>query len=387
MVSPFQDDIDAIGRIDAVPTILDVICRMTGMGFAAVARVTEDHWVTCRSLDHLEFGLKAGDELAIATTMCSEVRAANAPIVVDNVAENPLYCGHPVPALYGFQSYISVPIILADGSFFGTLCAIDPKPARLENTETLGMFTLFAELIAAQLAADARFQAINASLLDERRIAELREQFIAVLGHDLRNPVAAIDSGMQMLLKQPLNERSGVIVNLVQGSTHRMRGLIDNIMDFARGRLGSGLPVELRPHQIAPLVDQVVRELRAVHPQARITVKVALDQPIRCDDGRVAQMLSNLLANAITHGDPDSEIEVEAHRDGPDFCLSVANAGDPIPARAQVDLFKPFVRGANQQGLGLGLFISHEIAKAHGGALEVISDQEGTKITFRLPIS
>src|SRR6202166_1350117 len=86
------------------------------------------------------------------------------------------------PAMYGFQSYISVPIILSDGSFFGTLCAIDPRPARLKAPEVIGMFKLFAELIAFHLDTIQRLESSNASLLGERKHSELREQFIAVLG-------------------------------------------------------------------------------------------------------------------------------------------------------------------------------------------------------------
>jgi GAF domain-containing protein len=90
--------------------------------------------------------------------------------------------------MYRFQSYISMPIFLKDGMFFGTLCAIDPRPARLKNPETIGMFKLFAELIAFHLDAADRLATSEASLSGERQTAELREQFIAVLGHDLRNP-------------------------------------------------------------------------------------------------------------------------------------------------------------------------------------------------------
>ena len=103
--------------------------------------------------------------------------------------------------MYGFQSYISVPIILTDGTFFGTLCAIDPRPARLNNPETIGTIKLFAELIGTHLNALARLEESEATLLGERQASELREQFIAVLGHDLRNPLAAMASGVRLITK------------------------------------------------------------------------------------------------------------------------------------------------------------------------------------------
>lgn len=152
----FQDDLGAIGRIGAVPAILDILCRTTGMGFAAVARVTEDRWIACAVRDLIGFGLQPGGELDVATTICREVRQARSAVLIDHVAEDATYCGHPTPAMYGFQSYISVPIMRRNGDFFGTLCAIDPRPARVNTPETAGTVRLFADLIAAQLDADER---------------------------------------------------------------------------------------------------------------------------------------------------------------------------------------------------------------------------------------
>ena len=122
-----------IGRIDAIPTMLDVVCRITGMGFAAVARVTDDRWIACSVRDDIEFGLRPGGELKLETTICDQIRCSHQPVIIDHVAEDAAYRDHPTPAMYGFQSYISLPIVLSDGSFFGTLCAIDPRPARLNR--------------------------------------------------------------------------------------------------------------------------------------------------------------------------------------------------------------------------------------------------------------
>src|SRR6202167_6726240 len=152
----FLSDIATIGSIEAVPSILQVVCHATGMGFAAVARVTEGRWIACSVLDQIDFGLKPGGELKVETTICHEIRQSREGVVIDHVAEDNVYCGHPTPAMYGFQSYISMPIFLKDGSFFGTLCAIDPKPAKLKNDGVIGMFRLFAELIAFHLDAGRR---------------------------------------------------------------------------------------------------------------------------------------------------------------------------------------------------------------------------------------
>src|SRR5271154_1484817 len=160
-------DIYAIGRIDAVSTILDVVCRTTGMGFAAVARVTDDRWIACSVRDNIAFGLKPGGELRVETTICHEIRQSGQAVIIDNVAEDTVYCAHHTPAMYGLQSYISMPIRLADGSFFGTLCAIDPEPHRLNTPETIQMFEMFAEIIGYHLSAIDRMLTTEATLLDE----------------------------------------------------------------------------------------------------------------------------------------------------------------------------------------------------------------------------
>ncbi len=160
MISDFEADISAVRAIDAIPKILEVVCRTTGMGFAAVARVTESRWVACAVRDEIAFGLKPGGELQVETTLCHEIRDSREAIVIDNAAEDEQYCNHHTPAMYGLQSYISMPIIMPDGTFFGTLCAIDPKPARLNTPETIATFKLFAELISFHLdrAQEARLE-------------------------------------------------------------------------------------------------------------------------------------------------------------------------------------------------------------------------------------
>jgi GAF domain-containing protein len=212
----FRADIDAIAAIPAVPHILEVICRTTGMRFAAVARVTDDRWVCCASKDDIAFGLVPGGELWVETTICDEIRCSRTGVAIDHVAEDAVFRDHPTPAMYGFQSYISVPIILADGSFFGTLCSIDPHPNTLNNPAVSGMFKLFAELIAFHL--DAHHKLAQA----EREHARRNERFKAGLGHDMRNTLAAIEAGARLLAKTPLNERGALIVREMQSSARTL---------------------------------------------------------------------------------------------------------------------------------------------------------------------
>jgi signal transduction histidine kinase len=385
----FQDDVAAVQKILSVPTILDVVCRTTGMGFAAIARVTEDRWIACGVRDEIAFGLQPGGELQVETTICNEIRGHRQAVVIEHVAEDADFRDHPTPAMYGFQSYISMPIILPGGEFFGTLCAIDPEPARVNTPAIVNTFRLFAELIAFHLDADRRLEDTEAALSSERETARLREQFIAVLGHDLRNPLGSISSAAHVLAKTALSEPAGKLVEMMQRSVRRMAGLIDDVLDFARGRLGGGIALTLSDDgAIAPALEQVIAELRVSFPDRIIETDFVPHGCVKCDRARVSQLLSNLVANALTYSTPGTPVRARSRIVDGQFVLEVANHGEPISPEAMARLFSPYERGAvrpSQQGLGLGLYIASEIARAHGGKLTVTSTPEETCFTLTIP--
>lgn len=383
-------DIAAVSRISAVNQILDVVCRVTGMGFAAVARVREVSWIACAVRDDIGFGLGVGGELPLKSTLCDEIREHRQPVFFDDAQSDPTYSGHHTPRIYGLRSYISFPIIRANGEMFGTLCAIDPKPHVVDTPETRAMFKLFAELIAFHLDAADKLAASEAALIDADEAAVLREQFIAVLGHDLRNPLAAIQAGTTLLKATPLNDRAKLVLSQMEASGHRMERLIADVLDFARGRLGGGVPLALQSGALVhDVVEQVVQELRIAWPDRTIVSDINIPRPVSCDPDRVAQLLSNLLSNALTHGARDGEVHVQAFCVGEFFELSVTNSGDPIPDYALPQLFQPFTRPRTDQpqaGLGLGLYIASQIAKGHAGSLDAESSTERTRFRFVMPI-
>jgi signal transduction histidine kinase len=395
MTIDIKAEVDAIKQIGAVPKILDVVGRMTGMGFVAVARVTSDQWICCAVRDNINFGLPEGGELQVETTICNEIRQHGKTVVINDVQTDGVFCNHPTPAMYGFRSYISAPIILSNGMIWGTLCAIDPQPRDLGKPEILGSFQLLGELIAAQLEFNQRLQqsqadlrVSQADLLDERKTAELREQFIGVLGHDLRNPLASVDAGMRYLLKNLGTAKAPEIILTVQKSVLRMASLVDNIMDFARGRLGDGLTISRDAKQpLTPVLEQVIAELKSVWPDVAIEASIDIDEPVNCDRGKMGQLFSNLLGNAILYGDQGKPVRVSARTINGVFELAVTNYGAPISDKAMVNLFKPYTRGErpSQQGLGLGLYIASQIAGAHGGTLKATSSAEETRFVFEMP--
>ena len=297
-VTTLEQDIAAIAGIQAVPRLLKVLCETTGMGFAAVARVTDDKWVACAVEDRVSFGLVPGGELPVESTLCNTVRHTDAAIFIDQASQDAIYRTHHTPRIYSIESYASVPIKLPDGEYFGNLCAIDAQPHKVSEPRIIAMFELFAQLIALQLESDRRNQHTQALLSDERAAGELREQFIAVLGHDLRNPLAAIAMGATLLQRKSADPAAVVATaQRIERSTRRMSGLIDDVLDFARGRLGSGIGVEFaETTTFGASLEGVTAELREAHPDREIRSDIAVDGLMRCDPERIQQLLSNLLA-------------------------------------------------------------------------------------------
>ncbi len=238
-----------------------------------------------------------------------------------------------------------------------------------------------AEVVAQQLRSDT-------ALSSQRQDAELREQFIAVLGHDLRNPLASIAAGLRLLERSKLDEQAEAIIVLMQKTVVRMASLIDNVLDFARGRLGGGITLTLSTQPLAPVLWQVVGELQSTHPESKIDMDLALTKPVTADPVRIGQLFSNLLGNALTYGVEGKPVTVTARTED-QFELAICNEGNPIAPAAMDRLFYPFARGEvrpSQQGLGLGLYIASEIAKAHGGTIDVTSTPDLTCFTLRMPL-
>jgi signal transduction histidine kinase len=390
-MSSTASDIESISRIKAVPMILQVVTRMTGMRFAAVARVTDNSWTCCAAYDLVDFGLKPGDELKLETTICNEIRQHQQPVVFGHASDHPRFSSHPTPKMYGFESYVSIPIVLSSGEFFGTLCALDPNPANLDPPEIVESMELFAQLIALNLDMEERLLNSRTALIAAHERAKLREQFIAVLGHDLRNPLASISIAAEVLESDLSDPRDVRKIELIRGSCKRMLALISDILDFAHGALGGGIDLSVdEESDLADELRQVVHEIDMANPGCVVNLSMDLTEPVICDHRRIGQLFSNLLTNAITHGERDTPIDVSIHSDKDTFQLSVTNSGPPIPQDVAKKLFEPFSRGeresSNKKSLGLGLYIAAEIAKAHNGKITVSSTKEqGTRFVFSMP--
>ncbi len=246
-----------------------------------------------------------------------------------------------------------------------------------------------ADRIEYEKTLQQQKQMIESKLEDEKELVALREQLIAVLGHDLRNPLASTLLASEMLQESLTEEKYKDILGILRRSSLRMDELIGTIMDFAKSRMGGGFAINWQHAKLQPVLQQVVDELVLGSGGKEIKATFDIEEPVYCDPNRIAQLVSNLLANALTHGKSDTLVSIDvSHRNGI-LEFSVSNQGEKIADDLLPTLFEPFTREGkrkSQNGLGLGLYISSEIAQAHNGSLTCTSTDEETRFSFYMEV-
>src|SRR5471030_2160371 len=246
-----------------------------------------------------------------------------------------------------------------------------------------GELTRFNEAIDETLAESA----VRYSELMNRT----REQFLAILGHDLRNPLGAIAMGATLLTKsESIDDKQARVATRILNSAGRMTRMVNSLLDLARTRLGGSIPIVPRPMNLALVCQQVIAELEVIHPDRQLLLESTGDLSGDWDSDRLTQVISNLVANALQYSDGAVSVVAQEHGDG--VILQTHNQGAPIPGAALKSIFEPMVRlpeqngDKNATGLGLGLYIAHEVVAAHGGTIRVTSiEKEGTTFTVQLP--
>jgi len=289
-----------------------------------------------------------------------------------------------VPRLAGFfneepQSFLGVPLVVA-GAIKGVLAVIRPQPSAGEEHE---------EWVLSALADQAAI-ALEQKHRDE--IGEFREQLMGIVGHDLRTPISTVLSAAELLLMRGgLGEKETELAKKIQRSASLAGRLIDQVLDLTRSRLGGGIQIDPAPSDLSELCWQVSNETELTHPDRPLRVDLRGDLAGVWDRDRLHQLLDNLVGNAVQHGEPRTPIDLRAHGGATDVVIEVVNRGEPIPPAILPFIFDAFrqARPAHPSragGLGLGLFIAREIARAHGGSITVTSsEREGTTFVVSLP--
>jgi signal transduction histidine kinase len=259
---------------------------------------------------------------------------------------------------------------------------VNIRPMKNARGEVVAAINCFYDITERKHAEDQ----VADSLRGERQLAEFREMFIGMLGHDLRTPLGAvIMSAATLLQRRRLDDQDAETAARIIRSSQRINRMIVQLLDLTRARLGGGLPIERKLIDLRDVLRNAVTEF-----EATIQLRVEGDVTGTWDQDRLAQVLSNLVGNAIEYATPGTPVIVEARADGAGVVVEITNQGEPIPADVLPFIFEPFRRA--QQGkrsatgnLGLGLYIAHEIALSHGGTLDVHSADRTTRFVMRLP--
>jgi len=296
------------------------------------------------------------------------------PVLVSDVREDPRLRRYlPVFEEERIGALAFFPLVSA-GLLLGKFMLYYPGPHTFTEAETR-----LAQGIAHQVAFAV-----------ERRFAQQeRERILGVVSHDLRNPLSAVTVAAKTLLCQEIDANAAKSVRRIASSASRMERLIAQLLQFAQARHGGGIAVARKPVDLVEIVSRVVEELETAHPEKTIALTCAARCSGSWDGDRLADVFSNLIGNAVQHGG-DSAVQVAIVTTDAEVAAAIHNGGPPIPAGLIPKLFDPYRRGGqptgNPDGVGLGLFISREIIRAHGGNIEVRSDEvEGTTFTVRLP--
>ena len=246
-----------------------------------------------------------------------------------------------------------------------------------------------AEAQSALLALEG--ERLERVLAEQKSVDELREQLLGVVGHDLRSPLSSISMAAALMLKRGgLRDDDAKATARIARSADRISNIISQLLDFTRARLGGGVPINPKPTDFGDVCEEVIAEYEMVHSNRVLSFSSDMDTQGIWDRERLAQVVSNLVGNAIQHSKPDSPINVSLRGEGDVVSLWVHNDGPPIPEELLPTIFDPFRRGKRQtqksEGLGLGLFIVREMVRAHSGEVRVQSTEaEGTTFIVRLP--
>ena len=289
------------------------------------------------------------------------------------------------------SSYLAVPLRVRE-RIIGALVASRTAPGHPFTQEDLRLLDELANKAALSIE-NARFlQQQQRDQQELRRRTEFEQQLIGIVSHDLRNPLGAITMAAGLLQASPgLNERQLKAAQRIASSCERATRLIRDFLDFTQARLGTGIPLKRRPTDLDDVTRHVVDEVLQAHPERQVLVETGGDSHGEWDPDRIAQVLTNLVGNALAYSPPGTPVHVRTRSEPGSAVLEIHNQGTPISPELLPRLFEPLTRGAPTTGqqsrsIGLGLYIVREILQGHGGTVDVASAADtGTTFTVRLP--
>lgn len=381
-LSSTVESIELLASLDSVAALLRVVCDVSGLGVATVAEVTEQRWIACAVEDRIAFGLQPGAELDLESTLCNHVRSSHDAVIISDVTQNPTYCDHPAPGLYGWKSYLSVPVFRPNGTFFGTLCAFDPQPAPLlEQRPVIATLDGFASLLGELLAREEQRREESPAPRGDLDLTPLREQLLVLLEEDLQHPLQALAKDAPVDASQ---------AQRWQTEARRLAERSAAAADFVRVRLGHGLP--LKPALVAGanerLLDLLVR-LQTRFPDHTLGSELPeLPAALRLDLPRLLQAVEALLEWVASRNPAGGTLLLRGVLDERCYRLAVESRTAVVEPATLNQVFQPLLTQADSEQparLDLGLYLAQEIARGHGGSLVARLEAGHLRFLLTLP--
>jgi phosphoserine phosphatase RsbU/P len=279
------------------------------------------------------------------------------------------------------KRFLGVPLVVS-GAVTGILAVALPADVHAESSEQEWLLSALADQAAV---------ALEKARLDER--GRFRDRLMGIVSHDLRSPINTILLGTSMLLERDdIDGSAAKTLTRIQSAGERAERMIRDLLDYTQAHLGGGIHVERRRNDLGLIVRRVIDEVEVSHPEHELALVCDADNlSAELDPDRIAQVLGNLLSNAVSYSTAGSRIRLELRGDDRQVSFAVHNTGSPIPADRLRQIFEPMQQGSpgagrGQRSVGLGLYIVESIVASHHGTISVTSSEsEGTTFTVRIP--
>ena len=362
--------------------ILEALCGHTKMRYGLIRKKDGQTWGNwCVYDSQYQKIVTKNSETYVA--IYQAIRKGLSPIYIDDSKLCSVNQWTDILQKFDLKSYISYPIINKKDAIIGHLSLMNAQPVHFDQNKLEILLPVCSDLIAIDFKTVIERRNTRRKLEQELNYSKNRELVLSSLAHDLNNPVSIVKVISQYLQGNIKDENQKSLLKKIEETSFRMKGIIDDVLDFSSIGLDYGFIRVPDKQRMDSLIRQILTEFELLH-NITLIANINLPIDIPCDHHKMGRAFTNLIGNAIKHGNPQQNIEINAFVQNEHFIFSVTNEISYPQSSDLTELFKPFVKGTNSNGLGLGLFIANEIAKIHKGKITV--NLEDNKITFNLMI-
>ncbi|MDR0264744.1 MAG: GAF domain-containing sensor histidine kinase [Sphingobacterium sp.] len=380
--SASKSDASSQDEMRSSQKILDVLCQNTHMQFGVIRVIKDKSWSNWCMYDY-HSQLLTVDDSQEYIKVYQEIRVGLNPVFIQdsNLCGNKAW--REILNGVGMRSYISFPIIDKNNIILGHLSFMDTKPVHFDNEKLSMLLPFCGDLIAIDFIKVFGLRYTNIILDNERKYSRKRDIILSSLAHDLNNPLSAVKMLSQFLKEKLSDEKHKKVAKRIEDSSLRMKNMIDDILDFSIEKMGIDSAIKKEPVCMESLIKQVLDEFA---PQVIrfVSLRINIHRNVICNKTKIGRAISNLISNSIKHGRPGKKIEIDSYIKNNNFVFQIENHIIRTKSKSFQNLFSPFEKSEQSDGLGLGLYIVQQIARIHSGEIQFILRED--KITFKFVI-